>query len=299
MGRPARRREITLYSVDRPARRETGDDAVFLELEIQESKVKALVDTGASDCFMSKEMREKLPSETVVDTWRLDKGKIHLADNSNLAILEQVPIKFKSSGTTVCYDFEVVNNLCQSMVISRNFLTAVKADLSFPGSNCEIFGGNPISVVHEIDVPPNSEMILPVRPRQSTVRDKYGTYCEPASTAQVMVEACVNLPGQTWWLKVMNPHEQAIRISPGDVLAYTAEAAVPRVDTGQVPEFLDINYLESSDVPVALGRVAAEEVEEMVESIVPEGSETLKNEQQSEGKIAVSLRKKRPSSEKC
>ena len=101
-----------------------------------------------------------------------------------------------------------------------------------------------------------------------------------------MVEACVNLPGQTWWLKVMNPHEQAMRISPGDVLAYTAEAAVPRVDTGQVPEFLDVNYLERSDVPVALGRVAAEAVEEMVESIVPEGSETLKNEQQREDKIA-------------
>ena len=120
MGRPTHRREMTLYSVDGPARRETGDDAVFLELEIRGSKVKALVDTGASDCFMSKEIREKLPSETVVDTWRVDKGKIHLADNSNLAILEQVRIKFKLSGATVCYDFNVVNNLCQLLVIGRN-----------------------------------------------------------------------------------------------------------------------------------------------------------------------------------
>ena len=205
---------------------------MFLELEIQGSKVKALVDTGASDCFMSKEMREKLPLETVVDTWRVDKGKIHLADNSNLTILEQVRVKFKLSGATECYDFNVVSNLCQSMVKGRNFLTAVKADLSFPGPNCEIFGGNPISVVHEIDVPPNSEMISPVRPQQPTDRDEQGTYCEPASIAQVMVEACVNLTGQTWWLKFMNPQEQAMRISPGDVLAYTADAAVPKVDTG-------------------------------------------------------------------
>ena len=157
--------------MDGPARRETGDDAVFLELEMQGSKVKALVDTGASDCFMSKEMMGKLPLETVVDTWRVDKGKIHLADNSNLTILEQVRVKFKLSGATVCYDFNVVNNLCQLMVIGRNFLTAVKADLSFPGPHCEIFGGNPISVVHEIDVPPNSEMILPVRPRQPMDRE--------------------------------------------------------------------------------------------------------------------------------
>ena len=86
-------------------------------------------------------------------------------------------------------------------------------------------------MVHEIDVPLNSEMILSVRPRQPMDRDEQGIYCDPASTAQVMVEACVNLPGQTWWLKVMNPQEQSIRISPEDVLAYTAEAAVPKADT--------------------------------------------------------------------
>ena len=84
----------------------------------------------------------------------------------------------------------------------------------------------------------------------------------------------------------MNPQDQAMRISPGDVLAYTAEAAVPKVDAGQVPEFLDVNYLEHSDIPVALGRVAKEMVEEMVESVTPESSEVLESEQQSEYKIA-------------
>ena len=84
----------------------------------------------------------------------------------------------------------------------------------------------------------------------------------------------------------MNPQEQAMRIGPGDVLAYTAEAAVPKVDAGQVPEFLDVNYLEHSDVPVALGRVAKETGEEMVESVTPESSEVLENEQPNEDKIA-------------
>ena len=84
----------------------------------------------------------------------------------------------------------------------------------------------------------------------------------------------------------MNPQEQAMRIRPGDVLAYIAEAAVPTVDAGQVPEFLDVSYLEHSDVPVALGRVARETVEEMVESINPESSEVLEDEKQQEDKIA-------------
>ena len=47
---------------------------MFLELEIPGSIVRALVDTRASDCFMSKDIRERLPLETVVDTWRVGKG---------------------------------------------------------------------------------------------------------------------------------------------------------------------------------------------------------------------------------
>ena len=54
-----------------------------------------------------------------------------------------------------------------------------------------------------------------------------------------------------------------------------------------MPEFLDVNYLEPSDVPFALGRVAKETVEEMVESSTPESSEVLESEQQSEDKIAT------------
>ena len=60
--------------MDGPPRRETGDDAIFLELELPRTKIKTLVDTGASDCFMSKMTRGKLPPENVVDSWQVDKG---------------------------------------------------------------------------------------------------------------------------------------------------------------------------------------------------------------------------------
>ena len=172
--------------------------------------------------------------------WQVDKGNIHLADDSNMTILEQVRVKFRIAGTTVCYDFNVVDNLCHKMVIGQKFLTAVRADVSFPGPNCEIFGGNPMTVAHEIDVPPNSEMILPVQPRHLEDQREQGIYCEPASTALVMVEACVNLPGQNWWIKVMNPQEEVMCISPGDVLAYATNASVPQVNSKNVADFLDV-----------------------------------------------------------
>ena len=57
--------------------------------------MKALVDTGACDCFMSRAARKELPPEQVVDSWQVDKGQIQLADNSNLTIPEQVRVKFR------------------------------------------------------------------------------------------------------------------------------------------------------------------------------------------------------------
>ena len=77
--------------MDGPARREAGDEALFLTLRFNDEKeAKALVDTGASDCFMSKFCKDQIPKECIQDSWTVKKGEISLADNSSQNILEQV-----------------------------------------------------------------------------------------------------------------------------------------------------------------------------------------------------------------
>ena len=50
--------------MDGPARREAGDEALFLTLRFNDEKeAKALVDTGASDFFMSKFCKDQIPKE--------------------------------------------------------------------------------------------------------------------------------------------------------------------------------------------------------------------------------------------
>ena len=107
--------------MDGPARREAGDEALFLKLRFNDEKeAKALVDTGASDCFMSKFCKDQLPKECIQDSWTVKKGEISLADNSSQNILEQIRCKFSIQESTVFYDFNVVDNLCHSVVIGRN-----------------------------------------------------------------------------------------------------------------------------------------------------------------------------------
>ena len=84
----------------------------------------------------------------------------------------------------------------------------------------------------------------------------------------------------------MNPQEEAIHISPGDVLAYVSEAAVTQADDDNIPEFLDLTYLERTDVPRALGCVAKEAVEEMVQSFFLGEPNQVENAEEIEDKIA-------------
>ena len=80
---------IKLCRVVGPARCEQGDEAVLIDLVFDQIHTKALVDTGASSCFMAIEFRAKLPGNCFQDAWEVEKGTISLVDNSCLIILEQ------------------------------------------------------------------------------------------------------------------------------------------------------------------------------------------------------------------
>ena len=102
------------------------DEAVLLDLIFDKMHTRALVDTGASDCFMAVEFRAKLPDSCIQDTWEVEKGTISLAENSSQTILEQLRVKFKLAESTVYYDFSVVDSLCHEVVIGRNLLTVLR-----------------------------------------------------------------------------------------------------------------------------------------------------------------------------
>ena len=217
--------------MDGPARREIGDEALFLILRFNnENEVRALVDTGASDCFMSSLCKEQIPKSCIQDSWKVQKGEISLANNSSQVILEQIRCKFTIQGSTVFYDFNVVDNLCHSVVIGRNLLTVLRSDLSLPGAKVEVFCGNPITSQETVRIPPGNQCLIPVTTHRPLVLDSNVAYCSPAVTASVIVEGCINTVGSEWWVKVMNPLEETQVVTPNDVLAFAEECAVPEVD---------------------------------------------------------------------
>ena len=265
-----------------PARREKGDEALFIELLFEKTIVRALVDTGASDCFMSAELRAELPESCIQDSWRVDNGKINLADNSSQNILEQVRVRFKLAESTVYYEFNVVDDLCHKLVLGRNLLTVLRTELSLPGGGIEVFCGNPISSKVTVTIPPGNECIIPVSPWKTPETVGETIHCTPAVTAPVIVEHCINSAGYGWWLKVMNPLEEPQTVTTSDVLAFAEECLAPEVDQDELEEFLDFEYLEKSETPIAVCRIAVDILRDVVDP--NRGSETIETQQPTENK---------------
>ena len=105
----------------------------FLDVVFEQTHVSALINTGASDCFMAA----NLPELCIQDAWMIEKGEICLADNLCWTILEQVRNKFKLAESVVYYQFNVVNSLCHDLVIGRKFLTVLRSEVSLPGSGID------------------------------------------------------------------------------------------------------------------------------------------------------------------
>ena len=249
-----------------PARREQGDEAILLSLTFDKIHAKALVDTGASDCFMAAAFRAELPDSCIQDAWRVDKGEISLANNSSQTILQQVRVRCKLAESTVYYEFKVVDSLCHNIVIGRNLLTVLRSVVSLPGGGIEVFCGNPISSCEK--VPPGNECIIPVVPWHPVEPSEESIYCSPTVTAPVIVEGCINVPGCVWRLKVLNPLEETQEITVNDVLGFTEECIAPDLAEEEIEEFLDLEYLKVSDVPIALCQIAVDVMKDLT-SITP------------------------------
>ena len=68
MGRSAPKIELTLIKQDGSVERNHKEDtALFLEVVIGGEAYRGMVDTGASNCFMSKAVHDSIPDEAVWD----------------------------------------------------------------------------------------------------------------------------------------------------------------------------------------------------------------------------------------
>ena len=233
--------------------------ALFLEMVIEGDEYYGLVDTGASDCFMSKATRDKLPSEAIWDVYPRCSKMVRLGDSSRGCILETIKLKTSFDGIIVYYEFHIMEEMAHEIILGRNLLRDLRAEVKPAQDRVLLFVGNPVSITQGTLLKPHEEKLVRVAPWE-TVKGNTDDVIrlEPSGISIAGIEHAINYSQRTWWLKIANFTEHHIFVDRNDVVAYVEWGKVEPLQMDTVRDILELDEkagvskdVSSSDRPTS------------------------------------------------
>ena len=199
----------------------------------------AIIDSGASDCFLKEAVLTQIPSEYIIDRYSPASGHITLGDSSQTSILETVRILFFIAGVQVAFEFHVVAELLYDIIIGRNLLSAARTEINFKKGYITFFNGLRVTPITKEAIPPMSEVILPVKVHADRLPGE--AVLEASHTVPLLVENCIYAGGDSIpYLKVLNPTNSIIVLDTSDILAYAeTNYEIPRVDSTSIKQMFE------------------------------------------------------------
>ena len=242
MGRSAPIIELTLIKKDGSVEQNHKDDtALFLEVVIEGEEYQGMVDTGASNCFMSKSVRDRIPAEAIWDTLLPEEKTVRCGNRTQAYIYETVRIRCSLDGIYVYYNFHVMETLAHPIIIGRDLLRDLQAVVKAAEGTVSLFNGNPVSVTQGVHIMPMKEQIVQVKSWKEIPAEKADTVrLEPSGISIAGVEYAINYTNQNWWMKVVNLTEHVIYLDKNDVIAYAQEVEVEPLSLSTVRDVLGL-----------------------------------------------------------
>ena len=161
VGRSAPKIELNLIKKDGPVEGNgKSNNALFLELVIEGEEYQGMVDTGASNCFISKEVRDQLPPEAIWDTLLPEEKTVRFGDRTHSRIHETIRLRCSFDGIYVYYNFHVMETLAHPIILGRDLLRDLQAEVQAAQGTVSLFNGNPVSVTKGVHILPMEEQIV-------------------------------------------------------------------------------------------------------------------------------------------
>ena len=88
-----------------------------------------MVDTGASNCFISKKVRDEISEEAIWDTIILGEKTVRFGDRTQSRIQETIRLRCSFDGIYVYYDFHVMETLAHPIIIGQDLLRDLQAEI--------------------------------------------------------------------------------------------------------------------------------------------------------------------------
>ena len=140
VGRSAPKIELNLIKKDGPVEvKGKSNNALFLELVIEGDEYQGMVDTGASNCFISKEVRDQLPPEAIWDILLPEEKTARFGDRTHSRIHETIRLRCSFDRVYVYYNFHVMETLAHPIIIGRDLLRDLQAEVKAAQGTVSLF----------------------------------------------------------------------------------------------------------------------------------------------------------------
>ena len=214
----------------------------MIRMSIGDKDIEAMVDTGASDCFLSEEIWEELDYKHIWDTDNQEHGRtVKFGDKSKANIITTAKLRCLIEGVVIYYEFHVVKNLSRPVIVGRNLLKDLQAVIKTSEGKVTLFTGNPVSCVERCTLKAWQEMVVKVKPWRSLEKGGSRTVLlEPSNLARVAVERAVNYVEKIWYMRIANFSDLMVYLDTDDIIAYAKKGKVAPLDLSEINRTLGL-----------------------------------------------------------
>lgn len=197
-----------------------------IKVQIGAKQIDALVDTGASISCISQQFLQKCLKNVKID--KTVQNNIMTACGTRYPVVGKVEIKLNVNELILYQEMTVLENLAYNVILGIDFLSSNKVNICFENNTLSIqdnFLDVPLNNVEtvehfeyvksidSIEIPPHSEMNIPVKVRNSRCNTLLFEPNLPHSARNTVgSKVVVNLINSKTMYRVLNPTSSAVKI---------------------------------------------------------------------------------------
>ena len=133
-----------------------------VSINLGNTVVSALLDTGASDNFIAASVFSKLSKHTVIKSRHIDEVAT-LANGSQFRLKKKVLLQWRVGNIQYKSHFFVMKNMSHDAILGRTFLDITNANIDFATKTLTLMRPIKARTINRIVLPPNSESVLPLK----------------------------------------------------------------------------------------------------------------------------------------
>ena len=140
---------------------QNGKGSHNINIQVRDSQILAMLDTGASDNFIATSVFSKLSKRARVKSRHIDEVAT-LADGSEYKLKRKVLLQWKVGDIKYKSYFYVMKNMSHDAILGRSFFDITNANIDFGSKTVTLSRPVHACTVERVTLPPHSEIMIPL-----------------------------------------------------------------------------------------------------------------------------------------